>query len=216
MSKIIYDVIQRFEVENGVPRLVSTNIQVIEGGEDLLSLAISMLGKMGFYEKFEEKRTSQYIGYRLKNPGKGAKRYQLVLSQRQDSLYISIPQSIIYPHLLVLNWEPYLSIETWKEGNDIDEIQSGIYWIRPSKEKDIFNGFGNHQEMLDILASVGSFSLKDYYFQEVKHYFEERYNYCLKVRTDKLFPYSWQVCITSAEVLEEFITHFSKILMEKN
>ncbi|MBK1990089.1 hypothetical protein A0J48_021595 [Sphaerospermopsis aphanizomenoides BCCUSP55] len=106
MSKIIYDVIQRFEVENGVPRLVSTNIQVIEGGEDLLSLAISMLAKLGFYEKFEEKRTSQYIGYRLKNPGKGAKRYQLVLSQRQDSLYISIPQILIYPHLLVLNWEP--------------------------------------------------------------------------------------------------------------
>ena len=76
MSKIIYDVIQRFEVENGVPRLVSTNIQVIEGGEDLLSLAISLLTKLGFYDKFEEKRTSQYIGYRIKNPGKGSKRYQ--------------------------------------------------------------------------------------------------------------------------------------------
>ncbi|MBK1990088.1 hypothetical protein A0J48_021590 [Sphaerospermopsis aphanizomenoides BCCUSP55] len=70
--------------------------------------------------------------------------------------------------------------------------------------------------MLGILASVGSFSLKDSYFQEVKHYFEESNNYCLKVRIDKLFPYSWQVCITSAEVLEEFITYFAKILMEKN
>ena len=39
MSKTIYDVIQRFEVEKGVPRLISTNIQVIEGGEDLMSLA---------------------------------------------------------------------------------------------------------------------------------------------------------------------------------
>jgi hypothetical protein len=94
MSKIIYDIIQRFEVENGVPRLVSTNIQVIEGGEDLLSLAIGILEKAGFYEKFEEKRTSQYIGYRLKNPGKGAKRYQLVLAQRKDGLYISTPKSL--------------------------------------------------------------------------------------------------------------------------
>ena len=95
MSKIIYDVIQRFEVENGVPRLVSTNIQVIQGGEDLLSLAISLLTQMGFYEKFEEKRTSQYIGYRLKNPGKGDKRYQLVLSERKETLYISITKNIL-------------------------------------------------------------------------------------------------------------------------
>ena len=70
MSKIIYDVIQRFEVENGVPRLISTNIQVIEGGEDLMSSAASLLKQLGFYDKFEEKRTSQYIGYRLKNRGK--------------------------------------------------------------------------------------------------------------------------------------------------
>ncbi|MDD1466457.1 hypothetical protein MEO43_14395 [Dolichospermum sp. ST_sed5] len=33
---------------------------------------------------------------------------------------------------------------------------------------------------------------------------------------DKLFPYMSQVCITSSELLEEFINHFAKILMEKN
>jgi hypothetical protein len=103
MSKIIYDIIQRFEVENGVPRLVSTNIQVIEGGEDLLSLAISMLTKLGFYEKFEENRTSQYTGYRLKNPGKGTKRYQLVLAQRKEGLCISISKDILRENILSLD-----------------------------------------------------------------------------------------------------------------
>ncbi len=47
MSKTIYDVIQRFEVEKGVPRLISTNIQVIEGGEDLMSLAANLLEEAG-------------------------------------------------------------------------------------------------------------------------------------------------------------------------
>ncbi|MCC5645471.1 hypothetical protein LC607_21480 [Nostoc sp. CHAB 5824] len=31
----------------------------------------------------------------------------------------------------------------------------------------------------------------------------------------KLFPYSWQVCITSSEVLKEFLGYFAKILMEQ-
>ena len=85
MSKIIYDVNQRFAVENGVPRLMSTNIQVIEGGDDLMSLAISLLTQLGFYDKFEENRTSQYIGYRLKNRVKGSKRYQLILADRKST-----------------------------------------------------------------------------------------------------------------------------------
>jgi hypothetical protein len=104
MSKIIYDVIQRFEVENGVPRLISTNIQVIKGGEDLMSLAASLLKQLGFYDKFKENRTSQYIGYRLKNPGKGDKRYQLVLAQRKEGLCISIPQDRLEPYLLKLKY----------------------------------------------------------------------------------------------------------------
>ncbi len=84
MSKIVYDVIQRFEVENGVPRLVSTNIQVIQGGEDLMSLATNLLNQLGFNEKFKVSQASQYLGYRLKNPAKGAKRYQLDLAQPKE------------------------------------------------------------------------------------------------------------------------------------
>ncbi|GAX41092.1 hypothetical protein NIES4075_20610 [Tolypothrix sp. NIES-4075] len=140
MSKIIYDVIQRFEVENGVPRLVSTNIQVIEGGEDLMSLAISMLDKLGFYDKFEEKRTSQYIGYRLKNPGKGAKRYQLVLAQRKEGLCISIPQYTLKPYLLKLNFLINFStqqLSKFKNLVKLDHTISRAYWIIPSK-KNVF------------------------------------------------------------------------------
>ncbi|MBD2727127.1 hypothetical protein H6G96_12480 [Nostoc sp. FACHB-892] len=141
MSKIIYDVIQRFEVENGVPRLISTNIQVIEGGEDLMSLATSLLDKLGFYNKFQEKRTSQYIGYKLKNPGKGAKRYQLVFAQRKEGLSISIPQEILEPYLLKLNF----SINFFTKMPELENVVtmfheiSKFYWIIPSKKNIFFD-----------------------------------------------------------------------------
>lgn len=140
MSKIIYDVIQRFEVENGVPRLVSTNIHVIEGGEDLLSLAITILDKLGFYDKFEEKRTSQYIGYKLKNPRKGAKRYQLILAQRKEGLSISIPQDILEPYLLKLNFSINFLTKMPELKNVATMFQeiSKFYWIIPSKKNCFF------------------------------------------------------------------------------
>lgn len=93
MSKIIYDVIQRFEVVDDVPRLISTNIQVIEGGDDLMSVAIDLLKAEGFYNNYEEVVTAQYTGYRLKNKHK-RKRYFLVLSRRKDGLSISIPKEL--------------------------------------------------------------------------------------------------------------------------
>lgn len=40
-------------------------------------------------------------------------------------------------------------------------------------------------------------------------------NCYLVLNDDKLFPYSWQVCITSSEVLKEFMGYFAKILMEQ-
>lgn len=217
MSKIIYDVIQRFEVENGVPRLVSTNIRVIQGGEDLLSLAISLLTQIGFYEKFEEKRASQYVGYRLKNPGKGAKRYQLVLAQRKEGLYISIPQSIFELYLLILHWEPYFSIEEWKTGREIDSFQSGIYWVMPSKENQIFEKLSINKNNLGILSSVGIYSFKDMEFQEIKHFFNlmKLESMCLEVNPDPLFPYMWQVSINSSDILEEFLGLFARIIMEQ-
>jgi hypothetical protein len=211
MSKIIYDVIQRFEVENGVPRLISTNIQVIEGGEDLMSLAVSLLKQLGFYDKFEEKRTSQYIGYRLKNPGKGDKRYQLVLAQRKEGLCISIPINSFESELLELDCEIVYYI-------DSEEIYT-IYrlWILPSKE-DVFMSnlsppfskrlkgkiTGRCHISKSMISSPQNFNIET---------LGDSSSYLL-VQEDKLFPYAWQVSISSSEVLEEFLGHFAKILME--
>ena len=240
MSKIIYNVTQRFEVENGVPRLVSTNIQVIEGGEDLLSLAISMLGKMGFYEKFDENRTSQYTGYRLKNPGKGAKRYQLVLAQRKEGLCISIPKDVFQPEILELTC---FTEDDFEHQDDLGNIYNdcithllGQFWILPSKEDIFLEVIQSHYP--DILNGQvsGNFSLNPYVIypditgldgepfgetrsmesEEFKlEYLGESSSYLI-LDEDKLFPYMSQVCITSTELLEEFINHFAKILMEKN
>ncbi|MEG4234889.1 hypothetical protein QUA40_22715 [Microcoleus sp. Pol11C3] len=226
MSKIIYDVIQRFEIENGVPRLISTNIQVIEGGEDLMSLAVSLLKQLGFYDKFEEKRTSQYIGYRLKNPRKGDKRYQLVLAQRKEGLCISIPQDILEPYLLTIKC--YVDLE---EEQVIDETLIARYWILPSK-RDIF--FNYMSEKVGPLPLFESYRLKmeyqtkgDIYLNsydptlfpiEIMGEFKADTlsddQSSLIVNSDKLFPYAWQVSISSTEVLEEFLGHFAKILME--
>jgi predicted nucleotidyltransferase len=45
MTQLIYDLIQRFEIINGVPTLISSNIQVIEGGSDLFSITQEWLLK---------------------------------------------------------------------------------------------------------------------------------------------------------------------------
>lgn len=222
MSKIIYDVIQRFEVENGVPRLVSTNIQVIQGGEDLLSLAINLLTQMGFYEKFEEKKTSQYIGYRLKNPGKGAKRYQLVLAQRKEGLYISMPKNILQPHILELEYYAFVSIIKDSPGEDYEMITLGSFWVIPSKENIFLKTF-NYREVSLNNKTKGRF----YFDYRAEYVCDQQYPYhfskkalaeessYLILEEDKLFPYTLQAHIDSASALKEFITYFAKFIMEQ-
>lgn len=235
MSKIIYDVIQRFEVENGVPRLVSTNIQVIQGGEDLLSLAINLLTQMGFYDKFEEKRTSQYVGYRLKNPGKGDKRYQLVLAQRKEGLYVSIAETIIQLYLVVINFDFDLNvIKLLEQEKEIgpDFFQPLIYWIIPSKENQIFEHLGFNRDKLTLFFSLDNFDCRKLtpftypgnhnvpwpIFESFKESLNlmKLQNWCLQVNQDKLFPYMRQVSLSSSDVLEEFLNFFVKVIMEQN
>ena len=233
MSKTIYDVIQRFEVEKGVPRLISTNIQVIEGGEDLMSLAATLLKQMGFYDKFEEKRTSQYIGYRLKNPRKGDKRYQLVLAQRKEGLCISIPQDILEPYLLNI-WSHVINPEELVIGG----ILQASYWILPSKRDNFLNSIdGDYWHLFEEFEIGGENEIKgerylnsyeddgwgmgmgtifpskllDEFQADTLSHDPQSY---LRVDTAKLFPYAWQVSISSTEVLEEFLGHFAKIIME--
>jgi len=229
MFKVVYDVIQRFEVENGVPRLVSTNISVIEGGEDLMSLATRLLQQLGFEEKFKLSRASQYIGYRLKNPGKGAKRYQLVLTQRKEELCISIPRDVLHEHVLQLGyWIPFPE----GIGHRFDPV--GIIWVLPSK-KDIFLDLiaPQYWDILQVEGkTVGEIELNKYATvmpglfycvipnseiiprNEVRIEALSDNSSYLILTEDKLFPYTWQVCISSREVLEEFLSYFAKILIE--
>lgn len=231
MAKIIYDVIQRFEVENGVPRLLSTNIQVIQGGEDLMSLATTMLAKLGFYDKFEENRTSQYIGYKLKNPKKGAKRYQLVIAPRKEGLCISISQDVLMPNILCLKYSNF-----WKEAPD---IILGRLWILPSKEDRFWEAMqSRYPNLLELGQTTGDLILNlrdkvEFYADiypniNIATYFNyinfpeefdisnlEISDYYLAINDDKLFPYAGQVCISSSELLEEFISYFAKILLEQ-
>ncbi|MEG4342639.1 hypothetical protein QUB70_05015 [Microcoleus sp. A003_D6] len=234
MSKTIYDVIQRFEVEKGVPRLISTNIQVIEGGEDLMSLAANLLKKLGFYDKFDEKRTSQYIGYRLKNPRKGDKRYQLVLAQRKEGLCISIPQDRLEPYLL--NMKSHVVIQ---EQVVRGENLKASYWILPSKREQFLNSIkGEYWHLFEEFEIGVKREIKgDVYLNSYKNYENSYTNWVevfpseildefqadtlsndpqsyLIINPDKLFPYAWQVSINSSEVLEEFLGYFAKIIME--
>lgn len=233
MSKIIYDVIQRFEVEKGVPRLISTNIQVIQGGEDLMSLAASLLKQLGFYDKFDEKRTSQYMGYRLKNPGKGDKRYQLVLAQRKEGLCISIPQDRLEPYLLNMNSHVLIP-----EEQVIGWCVEASYWILPSKRDNFLNSINVEYWHLfeEFEIGVESEIKGDFYLNsfvgdgenmgmgtvfpsklldefQADTLSNDPQSYLI-VNSDKLFPYAWQVSINSSEVLEEFLGYFATILME--
>jgi hypothetical protein len=90
MTKIVYDLIQKIEVTNGVPTLLSSNIQVIEGGSDLFSIAQEWLLKNTKLVSFCKQ---QYVGY--KSPK--AKRYDLVLASRVTSLQISFPIARLRP-----------------------------------------------------------------------------------------------------------------------
>ncbi len=84
MTKLVYDLTQRFEIVDGVPTLISTRVQVIEGGSDLFSIAQEWLIKN---TKLISYCKQQYVGYK---PSK-AKRYDLVLASRVTSLQISFP-----------------------------------------------------------------------------------------------------------------------------
>ena len=84
MTKLVYDLTQRFEIVDGVPTLISTRVQVIECGSDLLSIAQQWLIKN---TKLVSYCKQQYVGYKPSQ----AKRYDLVLASRVTSLQISFP-----------------------------------------------------------------------------------------------------------------------------
>ncbi|MEG5035309.1 hypothetical protein [Microcoleus sp. AT3-D2] len=85
-DRIVYDLIQRFEVVDGVPQLVSSQIHCIEGGTSLFSIAEAWIAKNTKLERFNKQ---QYVAYK----NKGDRRYQLVLTPRTSFLQVSFAPS---------------------------------------------------------------------------------------------------------------------------
>lgn len=81
-DKIVYDLIQRFEVIDGVPHLLHSQINSIEGETNLFSIAEGWIAKNTKLMRFNKQ---QYVAYK----NKGDKRYQLILTPRHSFLQVS-------------------------------------------------------------------------------------------------------------------------------
>lgn len=191
-------------------------------GKNLMSLATSMLEQLSFDEKFKKNITSSYTGYRLKNPGARAKKYLLVLAQRKEGLCISVSKDVLEPHILCLKYYE----------DAAPDIILGKFWIIPSKEDIFLASMQTHYPTLLDGEITGSFTLNEGAFLfhhnididnsidfiESPEEFEINslgsHNCYLVINEDQLFPDTLQVCITSREILEEFIRYFGEILME--
>ena len=234
MSTQEFDLIQRIRVENGIPRVVSTTIKVIEGGEDLLSEAITLLKEHNFYEKFTENRTSQYIGYRS-NTHK-TRHYQLILSQRKNDLCISIPKKIIKRNIGNI----FIELAIWNK----DHITLAILWIKLNKEDQFLENFEKNYPNLLKEELKGCFYLNQRDFKEYQKELKESWSIsvieeCLDNYTNfiksakefniktlgdpsnyllfeesKLFPYAYQVLINNNDTLKEFLNLIIPLIME--
>ncbi|MEQ9622393.1 helix-turn-helix transcriptional regulator [Coleofasciculus chthonoplastes] len=191
-------------------------------GKNLMSLATSMLEPLSFDEKFKKNITSSYTGYRLKNPGARAKKYLLVLAQRKEGLCISVSKDVLEPHILCLKYYE----------DAAPDIILGKFWIIPSKEDIFLASMQTHYPTLLDSEVTGSFTLNEGAFLfhhnididnsidfiESPEEFEVNslgsHNCYLVINENQLFPDTLQVCITSREILEEFIRYFGEILME--
>jgi len=229
------------EAANGLAikleRTASNNPILVEPQvcENLMSLATTILEKLGFNQKFKVSRAFQHVGYRLKNAEKETNPHQLILSQRKYSLCISIRQDILDPHLLNLKYWEYTDVFA-----EADLFTKARFWVLPSK-KDIFleSLHPNYWNSLQAEEKiVGNFELNTctYFWEEdqgivsglpiceaVPSLLLDEFNpdtlsdrdTYLIANYDKLFPGTWQVSISSREVLEEFLSQFAKILMEE-
>jgi hypothetical protein len=212
-------------------------------GENLTSLATSILEQLGFEQKFKMNRTSQYTGYRLKNPGERTKSYLLVLAQYKDGLGISISRNILNPYVLELKFydDVWVRNEYGYDEADCQELNH-LYWVIPSKEdifleisqdyKDIFSGESTGSFYLDpkgidtddvIHKDLQGFKLKPSEAPGFDWHFDHgdllvRLNQsdcCISMNNiDRLFPHTRKAYINSREILEEFIHYFGEIFMD--
>lgn len=114
---VIYDLIQRFEVVDGLPVLISSNVQVVESGEDLILAACEWLEKN--VPTLRKKVTKSYVAF--KRPGE--RKYCLILSQRLDG--VSVSHASIYGGVDT-NF-PYLSQTKAKTKASLIDMLYGIF-----------------------------------------------------------------------------------------
>ncbi|WP_375479415.1 helix-turn-helix transcriptional regulator [uncultured Nostoc sp.] len=210
LEKINYD---------GVTSLVLSGDEIFEEpGEELMFLAINILEALGFEQKFKMSKALQYVGYRLKKLEKGSNSYQLILLKQKERLSISMPLDILEPHLLNLKY--------WEYSDAVEEIclcTKGRFWVLPNK-KDIFLE-SLHLNYWHILQVEGQ-TVGDRYIAGSSMTLEEFNPETLSdgstylvVNYDERFNDKWnmwKVSINLKEVLQDFLSYFGKILMDKH
>uniref|UniRef100_B8HZR2 Uncharacterized protein n=1 Tax=Cyanothece sp. (strain PCC 7425 / ATCC 29141) TaxID=395961 RepID=B8HZR2_CYAP4 len=245
MGELIFNIVLRVKVEDGTPQITSSDIDIIQGGMDLLSRARAKLKELSFSDKFEENKTAQYVGYRPKRTTPGVRRYSLVLSQRKDGLLISLPGTFVRPYLLRLGYDIESPIEPEYLCDNDDGSKHHLvcigddYWIITSKEYDFLNlnkiykgiyrgevcgSFSLDPDNLDpdVLTDREKTSLSVVEGEEFAYWDHSSYikqlessGCCLKATHDTLFPYCTQFFVSSGDVLDEFISYFGQKLIEE-
>ncbi|MDQ2096758.1 MAG: hypothetical protein QQW96_03825 [Tychonema bourrellyi B0820] len=116
-NKTYFDLIQRFQVVDGVPKLLSSHVEMIDspGFDDLMSIAQLWLKNSTAYIAHRE---SQYIGYKSVS-----ERYEFILAICNDGLWISSPH--ISGELDKLF--PYCKRKLAKNANDVVRILNDSY-----------------------------------------------------------------------------------------
>ncbi len=220
-------------VENEGAVSKTPNLIAPQGGEDLISLATRKLTQLGFDQKFEVVNKLRYIEYRLKTLEKVDKPYQLVLSQRQEGLYVSLPKDILGEDVVLTLF--YYVNDSSCFGCGVAEITLAKLWVLPSN-KDIFLESipDNYWNILQIKGkTIGTFPINETeddgsgyhcvvpsiainkFIDEFRAETLSDNNSYLVLSEDRLFTDNLRVCISSSGVLQEFIEYFEKILMEK-
>ncbi|MBD1878863.1 helix-turn-helix transcriptional regulator [Coleofasciculus sp. FACHB-T130] len=209
-----------------LPQPVSSSMKESKPGEDLMDLAITMLTQLGFNEMFKVSSSGQYIGYQLKNPDKGIKSYQLILAQQKKELSVSIIKGIVEQYALSLQYWEYFDL-----AGQIYLFTKAMVWILPSKKDAFLDSLHAYywHPLKEEERTTGVFKFNKlgcdntgYEGCVIDRIPLEEFNpetlssrdTYLILSEDKIFTDTWQVCISSKEVLQEFIGHFGKILIE--
>ena len=122
-TTLIYDVIQRWEVTDGEPRLMSTEKKVIEGGHNLMTVAQEWI-KVN--TTLCHNQTKNYLGYRKKKVG--SPKYVLCLAQRGMSLQVSFPPNErVTTECKKESWFPYMVRTSVQTSEQLIELLETLF-----------------------------------------------------------------------------------------